>query len=134
VSGGRLATGTVEVLVVDDDPTVRTLLRVVLGRDERFSVVGEASDGQLGVEAVRERRPDVVLLDLLMPRMSGYEALPAIRRDSPGSMVVVLSSLSAVDEAETSREAGAFAFLEKSAMGPQLPALLLEHLQRFRTS
>jgi DNA-binding NarL/FixJ family response regulator len=134
VSGREVATGTIRVLVVDDEPTVRMLLRVVLGRDGRFEVVGEASDGQQGVDAVVETRPDIVLLDLLMPRMDGHEALPEIRRAAPDTMVLVLSSLSAVDEADRVLAGGAAAFLEKSAMGPGLPDLLLEHLRRFRSA
>lgn len=134
MSAPEVATGTLRVLVVDDDPTVRMLLRLVLERDERFELAGEAFDGAQGVEAAGEAQPDIVLLDLLMPRMDGYEALPEIRRRAPDAMVLVLSSLSSVDEAEGVIAAGASAFLEKSAMGPGLPELLLDHLRRFRSA
>ncbi len=128
----RTTTDVVRVLVVDDEPAIRTLLRVLLARDERFELAGEAKDGVEAVAAAAELQPDVVLLDLLMPRMDGREALPELRRAAPTSMVLVLSSLSAADEAAGVEEDGAFAFLEKGVMGPGLPDLLHEHLTRYR--
>jgi CheY-like chemotaxis protein len=126
------ASRSVRVLVVDDEPMVRTLVRLLLDRDERFELVGEATDGREAVATASRTQPDVVLLDLLMPHVSGREALPTIRREAPDAMVLVLSSLSAVDEEAAALDAGAYAFLEKSAMGPGLTTVLYEHLERFR--
>lgn len=123
---------TLGVLIVDDEPVVRTLLRAVIERDDRFEVAGEAMDGEEAVELAEQLQPDVVLLDLLMPRMGGREALPAILRVSPTSMVLVLSALRAVDEAETTFAAGAFAYLEKSVMGPGLAEELYSYHERFK--
>jgi CheY-like chemotaxis protein len=128
------AARSVRVLVVDDEPMVRTLLRLLIDRDERFEIVEEATDGEEAVAAASRTQPDVVLLDLLMPRMSGHDALPTIRREAPDAMVLVLSSLSAVDEEAAALGGGAHAFLEKSAMGPDLTTTVHEHLERFRSS
>jgi CheY-like chemotaxis protein len=128
---GDTTARSVRVLVVDDEPMVRTLLRLLLDRDERFEIVGEATDGREAVMAASHTQPDVVLLDLLMPRMSGHDALPILRREAPDAMVLVLSSLSAVDEEAAALGGGAHAFLEKSAMGPGLTTVVYEHLERF---
>jgi DNA-binding NarL/FixJ family response regulator len=107
----------ISVLVVDDEPAIRTLVRMLLERADGFELAGEAADGAEGIELATRLQPDVVLLDLLMPGVDGREALPHIIRESPRSMVVVLSALSGVDEAEPSFTAGAFAYIEKSALG-----------------
>ena len=124
--------GELRVLVVDDEPTVRALLRAVVSRDPRFEVVGEAVDGEQAISLAEELQPDVVLLDLIMPRLGGREALPDILRVSPRSMVLVLSALSGVDEAESTFAAGAFAYLEKSVMGPGLTSEVESLYRRFR--
>lgn len=108
------------VLLVDDEADVRLTLRTVLRGSERLEVVGEASDGKEAIERVRELDPDIVLLDLMMPEMDGREAAPVIFREHPTTMIVILSALSAADEAQRLIANGAFAYVEKSEMGPQL--------------
>lgn len=79
------------VVVCDDDPDLRLMLRVLLADDPRIHVVGEAASGDEAVRLVREQEPDVVVLDIVMPGMDGYEALPLIRAASPRSKVVVFT-------------------------------------------
>ena len=81
------------VVVIDDTRDIRELLSTVLTRSG-MDVVGEAADGQAGVEVVRAERPDVVLLDLAMPVMDGIEALPLIRALVPDARIIVLSAFS----------------------------------------
>lgn len=79
------------ILVVDDAEDIRTLLRIKLGRRDGYDVVGEAADGVDAVDQARLLQPDLVLLDMAMPRMDGLQALPLIREAVPGVRVVVLS-------------------------------------------
>ncbi|MBV9830021.1 MAG: response regulator transcription factor [Marmoricola sp.] len=81
------------VVVVEDGHDLRTLWSLFLERDGRFDVVAEAEDGRAGVLAVRQHQPDLVLLDIDMPVMDGVQALALMRRHSPSSAVVMLSSL-----------------------------------------
>src|SRR3954451_19810054 len=81
---------TVRVVLVDDTPSLRMLTRLAL-EDTGFEVVGEAGDGLAGVNAVKELRPDLVLLDLAMPVMDGLEALPLMRAAVPEVRVVIVS-------------------------------------------
>jgi len=83
----------VRAVVIDDARDIRELLSTVLTRSG-MDVVGEAGDGQAGVELVRAERPDVVLLDLAMPVMDGVEALPLIRALVPDARIIVLSAFS----------------------------------------
>lgn len=85
-------TTPLRVLLVDDAPDVRQLVRLLLRSEPRFEVVGEAANGREAVALAGELRPDVVLLDLAMPVMDGLEALPLIREACPGVSVVMLSA------------------------------------------
>jgi DNA-binding NarL/FixJ family response regulator len=125
------STGRLRVLIVDDEPAVRFMLDAVFRRDDRFELAGVAVDGREAIERAGRLRPDAVLLDLVMPGLSGKEALPAILRASPRSMVLVLSALRAEDEAAGTLAVGAFAYLEKSVMGPDLPQEVFAQHQRF---
>jgi DNA-binding NarL/FixJ family response regulator len=81
----------VRAVVIDDTRDIRDMLSIVLTRSG-MDVVGEASDGEAGVDIVRAERPDVVLLDLAMPVMDGVEALPLIRELVPDARIIVLSA------------------------------------------
>ena len=105
---------TLRVLLVDDEPDIRTLLRFALERDEGFDVVGEAGDGAEAIELAAALRPDVVVLDLMMPRMSGLEALPQIGRAAPGTTVVMLTAAWSEEVEFSALAAGAAACFSKT--------------------
>jgi YesN/AraC family two-component response regulator len=102
----------VRVVLTDDERDVRVLLRTALRVDDRCEVVGEASDGAEAVAVVKAERPDVVVLDLRMPKMTGEEAALAIRKESPETAIVVFSAF-VTNKAETARTLGAAACIDK---------------------
>ena len=116
----------VRVLLVDDVADLRRVVRGVLERDGGFVVVGEAGDGTEAIGLAAELQPDVVLLDLDMPRMSGLEVLPVLRTVAPAAKIVVLSGLPPESMAAPSRSAGAVGFLAKGVRARQLIAELRE--------
>ena len=117
--------GPVLVVVVDDSVEIRELLRVVLGLDERVELVGEACNGREGVELVAQLQPDVVLLDMEMPVLSGMEALPELGLRAPRSKVVMFSSGREDLEARALAE-GACAFRTKGSDLDELVDLVVE--------
>ncbi len=80
------------VLVVDDEPTYRTVLSLLVKHDPRLSLMGVVDDGRAAVDWVRHRRPDAIILDMQMPRMDGLTALPRLRHVCPGSVIAMYSS------------------------------------------
>src|ERR687890_142548 len=105
---------TVRILITDDHGVVRQGLRMFLSLDPEFEIVGEAENGEEAVAMARELRPDVVLMDLLMPVMDGIEATGAIRRELPDVEVIALTSvLEDVSVTEAVR-AGAIGYLLKN--------------------
>src|ERR1700730_14171700 len=82
----------ITILAVDDHPLLREGITAVLGNQPDLSVVGEASNGYEAVERCRALTPDIVLMDLEMPQMSGIEAIVAIRAASPQTHVIVLTA------------------------------------------
>ena len=108
-----VTTDPLGVVVVDDTPDLRALLRMALERRGEFQVVAEAGDGQEGVRLVQELQPDVVLLDIAMPVMDGLEALPLIRAACPRATVVMLSGFGAAEMTQRAMLAGADGYLQK---------------------
>ena len=111
--GRRVAVVNVRVLLVDDDALVRAGLRMILSAVEDLQVVGEADDGARAVAAVREHRPDVVLMDIRMPEMDGIAATAALRRLDAPPKVIVLTTFQADEQVMSALRAGADGFLLK---------------------
>jgi NarL family two-component system response regulator LiaR len=110
----------VRVLIADDHGVVREGLRMFLRRDPELAVVGEAGDGAEAVRLARELRPDVVLMDLLMPVMDGIAATAAIRSALPETEVLALTSVLESRAVVGAVKAGAIGYLLKDTQAPQL--------------
>jgi DNA-binding NarL/FixJ family response regulator len=104
---------TIRILLVDDHAIVRKGLRTFLSYDPDLEVVGEAADGAQALSLARELTPDVVLMDLLMPRMDGIAATAAIRRELPDTEVLALTSVLEDASVVGAVRAGAIGYLLK---------------------
>ncbi|MEV4560982.1 response regulator transcription factor [Kitasatospora sp. NPDC049285] len=105
----------IRVVVADDQTVVREGIVMLLGLLPGIEVVGSAADGEEAVALVAERAPDVVLMDLRMPRCDGVEATRRIRAEHPGTEVVVLTTYADDDSLFSALQAGARGFLTKDA-------------------
>ena len=114
------ASRKIKVLVVDDHPVLREGVAAVLHMQDDMTLVGEAEDGIEGVARYRELKPDIVLMDLEMPRMGGVAAIEAIRREAPGARIVVLTTYKGDVQALRAIKAGAVAYLLKSSLRKEL--------------
>jgi DNA-binding NarL/FixJ family response regulator len=103
----------IRVLLVDDDALVRAGLRMILSSAQDLELVGEVDDGVRAVAAVREHRPDVVLMDIRMPGMDGIAATSALRRLATPPQVIVLTTFQADEHVMSALRAGAGGFLLK---------------------
>jgi len=83
---------TVRVLIVDDEPDLRLLLRTMLSLDPRIEIAGEAGDGGRGLELYKELRPDVLVLDQRMPVLEGLEVAARVLAEDPGQLIVLISA------------------------------------------
>ncbi len=110
----------IRVLIADDHGVVRKGLRIFLGRDPEVAVVGEAADGEEAVRLARQLRPDVVLMDLLMPVMDGIAATAAIRNELPETEVIALTSVLEGAAVVDAIKAGAIGYLLKDTQAPEL--------------
>ncbi|WP_066946820.1 response regulator transcription factor [Streptomyces lushanensis] len=111
---------TARVIVADDQAVVREGIVMLLGLLPGIEVVGAAKDGEEAVALVAELRPDVVLMDLRMPRCDGVEATRRIRAEHPGTQVVVLTTYADDDSLFAALRAGARGYLTKDARGEEI--------------
>jgi two-component system nitrate/nitrite response regulator NarL len=108
------STDTISVLLVDDHTLFRSGVRSLLQRNPRFTVVGEASDGLDGVKRAMQLKPDVILLDLHMPGMTGVETLQLILQGWPEAAVIMLTVSEEGEDLASALQAGARGYLIKN--------------------
>jgi DNA-binding NarL/FixJ family response regulator len=113
------------VLVVEDDDVFAQAVRTLLEADGRLEVVGSARNGHEGVELAETLRPDVVLMDIVLPGMDGVEATRELRRRQPTIPVVGMTGLAYEERAIEVSDAGAVDFVDKSRLGPELVEIVV---------
>lgn len=110
----------IRVLIAEDHHLVREAIHVLLERAEDIAVVGEASDGQEAIEQVSELQPDVLVIDISMPKMNGILATEAVRRQNPSTQVVILSIHSRKTIVRQALQAGALGYILKGSVSQEL--------------
>ena len=110
----------IRVLIVDDHAVVREGLRALIAVKPGMEVVGEAADGLEAVRQARALRPDVTLLDLMMPRGDGIEAIRGIKRENPAARILVLTSFAEDEKVFPAIKAGALGYLLKDSSPQEL--------------
>ena len=110
----------IRVLVVDDQSVVREGIVAILSLQDDIEVVGEAVDGILAVEVARRTKPDVILLDLVMPRQDGLMTIPVLREYVPNARILVLTSFAESNRVYQAIKAGALGYMLKDTTRAQL--------------
>jgi DNA-binding NarL/FixJ family response regulator len=118
------AVGMVTILLADDHAAVRRFIKILLRGEVDFSVVGEAANGIDAVKLVAELKPDILVTDLTMPGLDGLEVTKRVRKASPQTVVIVLSSWDAGSRAKAAKQAGAVCYVVKDSADTKLvPAI-----------
>ena len=118
------APARIRVLLVDDHEVVRRGLRGFLELQDDMEVVGEASDGAIAIARADELKPDVVLMDLLMPNVDGLTAIAAIKKSHPDTDIVAVTSFIEEEKVTAALEAGASGYLLKDAAADEVAAAI----------
>jgi two-component system response regulator NreC len=124
----------ITLLLVDDDCSIRAGLRMRLSLEADLEVVAEAVDGLEGVQIARQLQPDVILVDLTMPRLDGLTAMEGLRAVAPNSAIVLLTMHDNVVIRERVRRAGAAAFVIKQEGDAALLAAIRGAVKRQETA
>ena len=126
-NGERTAGGTAAgILICDDNDALRGLLRAVIDTGLGMHVVGEAADGYEVIAEAARLQPDVILLDLAMPNLSGLDALPEVHRIAPNAQIIVFSGFDSAAVADEVIALGAASYLEKGASPETIVARIAE--------
>jgi DNA-binding NarL/FixJ family response regulator len=118
------------VLIADDHRLFAEALEAILAADDRFEVVGRASDGAEAVELARTLSPDVVLMDVNMPALDGFEATRKIRAESDTVRVLMVTGSNSRADVDHSREAGASGYITKDRIASELLDAIVEVTHR----
>jgi DNA-binding NarL/FixJ family response regulator len=110
----------ISVLLIEDHFLARMALHSVLATHPQISIVGEASDGEAGIALYRQHRPDVVVLDLRLPRISGFDVIIQLRKEFATARIVILSNYQGSEDIYRAVRSGAMAYLTKDASGEEV--------------
>jgi DNA-binding NarL/FixJ family response regulator len=116
----------VRVLIADDHRLFAEALEAILGADDRIEIAGQASDGGQAVELARSLVPDVVLMDVSMPVLDGFEATREIRAESDEVQVLMLTGSNSRADVDRSRAVGAVGYVTKDRIASELVDTILE--------
>jgi DNA-binding NarL/FixJ family response regulator len=130
VRARRSKTRPLRVLIADDHRLFAEALEAILGADERIEVVGQASDGGQAVELARSLGPDIVLMDVSMPVLDGFEATREIRESIEDVRVLMLTGSNSRADVDRSRAAGASGYVTKDRIASELVATIVEVTRR----
>lgn len=114
------APSPIRIVIADDHPTIIRMVREILNEQPHFQVIGEAPDGAHAVALVEELEPDVVVLNVVMPKMSGFEAARKIHAQLPSVSIVILSTHKDAQFIAVAKQCGASAYVQKQDAGEQL--------------
>ena len=120
----------IRVLIADDHRLFGQALEAILATDDRLEVSGHAGDGAEAVQLALSIDPDVILMDIAMPIMDGFEATRQIRRQRPGSCVLMLTGSNSRTDVDRAREAGAAGYVTKDRIAAELIEAILEIVAR----
>lgn len=115
------------ILIVDDQPGFLALAREIFGNQPRFEVVATAPDGESAIAAAAESKPDVVVVDVFMPGINGFQTARRLRDAHPALKIVVVSAEGYPDHPRLARDSGAIGFLDKRDLRPMRLLQLLDH-------
>lgn len=122
----RVSSRPVKVLIADDHTLFRVGLANLLTTDSRVEVVGQASDGQEALDQARARRPDVILMDVMMPKIDGIEATRILGTEAPEIRVLILSAYGDGPAIRQAMASGAKGFVHKDASLPEVMTTILD--------
>ena len=125
-----MAAAPVRVVIADDQRLFAEALEAILSTDGRFAVVGRAADGREAVDLARQHRPRVVLMDIAMPVMDGFDATKAIRDELPETSVIVLTGSAATQDISRARAVGAAGYVTKDQIAGDLLRAILDAVGR----
>jgi CheY-like chemotaxis protein len=120
----------IRVLIADDHRLFSQALEAILATDERLEVTGHAGDGAEAVQLALSLDPDVILMDIAMPVMDGFEATKQIRKQRPQSRVLMLTGSNARTDVDRARKAGAAGYVTKDRIAAELIDAILEVVSR----
>ncbi len=118
--------GKITVLIVDDHTLIRETWSFLLGRNENFEVIAEVGDGQKAIDIARDKRPNIVLLDINMTPLNGFDVLKAVRKQSPGSKVIAVSMHSQPAYAKKMLRMGAKGYVTKNSPRQEMLDAIME--------
>jgi len=120
----------IRVLIADDHRLFGEALEAILATDDRLEVVGHAGDGAEAVQFALSLDPDVILMDISMPVMDGFQATQQIRRQRPHACILMLTGSDSRTDLERAREAGAAGYVTKNRIAAELIDAILEVVER----
>jgi DNA-binding NarL/FixJ family response regulator len=120
----------IRVVVADDHRLFAQALEAILATDDRIEVVGHASDGAEAVRLALSVDPDVILMDIAMPIMDGFQATKQIRKQKPSACILMLTGSNSRTDVDRAREAGAAGYVTKDRIAAELIDAILEVVQR----